>query len=150
MLISANLTSSQIQAAAFVQYQLNNEKGINNNNNNNSIQSSSNITVISGPNYSWIFKYVFKEDNILDNFRDRRPIDTKKFIMMTDLPYKIFLRRDDSDRSERLEMLYDNTVSIAKFKGNASKYDYDKYPYFTIRQGRSGSEIDIRSNYEPR
>ena len=32
MLISADLTSSQIQAAAFVQYQLNNEKAIENNN----------------------------------------------------------------------------------------------------------------------
>jgi hypothetical protein len=142
-LISSDLTSSQIQAAAFVQYQLNNEKAIKNDND----PSSSNITVISGPNYSWIFKYVFNENDILDNFRDRRPIDTEKFIMITDLPYKTFLRRDNTDRSERLETLFDNTVSIAKFKGDASKYDYDKYPYFTIRQGRSGSEIDIRSNY---
>jgi hypothetical protein len=144
MLISANLTSSQIQAAAFVQYQLNNEKA---NTNNIGAQFSRNITVISGPNYSWIFKYVFKEDNVLDNFRDREPIDTEKFIMMTDLAYKNFLRRDNTYTSERLEMLYDNTVSIGKFKGDASKYDYDKYPYFSIRQGRSGSEIDIRSNY---
>jgi hypothetical protein len=142
ILISSDLTSSQIQAAAFVQYQLNNEKAIKNNND----PSSSNITVISGPNYSWIFKYVFNENNILDNFRDRKPVDTEKFIMITDLPYKTFLRRDNTDRSERLETLFDNTVSIAKFEGDASKYDYDKYPYFTIRQGRSGSEIDIRSN----
>jgi hypothetical protein len=142
ILISSDLTSSQIQAAAFVQYQLNNEKAIKNNND----PSSSNITVISGPNYSWIFKYVFNENNILDNFRDRKPIDTEKFIMITDLPYKTFLRRDNTDRSERLKTLFDNTVSIAKFEGDASKYDYDKYPYFTIRQGRSGSEIDIRSN----
>src|SRR5215204_5124736 len=143
ILISSDLTSSQIQAAAFVQYQLNNEKAIKNNND----PSSSNITIISGPNYSWIFKYVFNENNILDNFRDRKPIDTEKFIMITDLPYKTFLRRDNTDRSERLKTLFDNTVSIAKFEGDASKYDYDKYPYFTIRQGRSGSEIDIRGNY---
>jgi hypothetical protein len=122
---------------------LNNEKA----NNNIDTQISRNITVISGPNYSWIFNYVFKEDNVLENFRDRVPIDTEKFIMMTDLAYKNFLRRDNTDTSERLEMLYDNTVSIAKFKGDASKYDYDKYPYFSIQQGRSGSEIDIRSNY---
>jgi hypothetical protein len=143
MLLSADLTSSQIQAAAFVQYQLNNEETIENDN----ILSTDNVTVISGPNYSWIFKYVFNEANILDNFRDRSPIDTEKFIMMTDPPYKTFLRRDNTDRSERLETLFDNTVSIAKFEGNASKYDYDKYPYFSIRQGRSGSEVDIRSNY---
>src|SRR5829696_6529790 len=128
ILISSDLTSSQIQAAAFVQYQLNNEKAIKNNND----PSSSNITIISGPNYSWIFKYVFNENNILDNFRDRKPIDTEKFIMITDLPYKTFLRRDNTDRSERLKTLFDNTVSIAKFEGDASKYDYDKYPYFTI------------------
>jgi hypothetical protein len=143
MLITADLTSAQIQAAAYVQYQLNNEKAMGNKN----ILTTSNVTVISGPNYSWIFKYVFKEDNILDNFRDRSPIDTDKFIMMTDLPYKTFLRRDNSDRSERLEALFDNTVSIAKFEGNASEYDFDKYPYFSIRQGRSGSEVDIRSSY---
>jgi hypothetical protein len=143
MLITADLTSAQIQAAAYVQYQLNNEKAVGNNN----ILSTSNVTVISGPNYSWIFKYVFNEDNILDNFRDRSPIDSDKFIMMTDLPYKTFLRRDNSDRSERLETLYDNTVSIAKFEGNASEYNFDKYPYFSIRQGRSGSEVDIRSSY---
>jgi len=143
MLTTADLTSAQIQAAAYVQYQLNHEKAIENNN----ILTTSNVTVISGPNYSWIFKYVFKQDNILDNFRDRSSIDTDKFIMMTDLPYKTFLRRDNSDRSERLEALFDNTVSIAKFEGNASEYDFDKYPYFSIRQGRSGSEVDIRSSY---
>jgi hypothetical protein len=143
MLITADLTSAQIQAAAYVQYQLNNEKAMG----NTSTLTTSNVTVISGPNYSWIFKYVFKQDNILDNFRDRSPIDTDKFIMMTDLPYKTFLRRDNSDRSERLEALFDNTVSIAKFEGKASEYDFDKYPYFSIRQGRSGSEVDIRSSY---
>jgi hypothetical protein len=143
MLITADLTSAQIQAAAYVQYQLNNEKAMGDNN----LKTTNNVTVISGPNYSWIFKYVFRQDNILDNFRDRSPINTDKFIMMTDLPYKTFLRRDNSDRSERLEALFDNTVSIAKFEGNASEYDYDKYPYFSIRQGRSGSEVDIRSSY---
>jgi 4-amino-4-deoxy-L-arabinose transferase-like glycosyltransferase len=143
MLISADLTSAQIQAAAFVQYQLNNEKAIN----NNSMLESINITVISGPNYSWIFKYVFKEANILENFRDRSPIDTEKYIMMTDPPYKTFLRRDKSDRSERLEVLHDDTISIAKFRGNASNYDFDRYPYFSISQGRAGSQVDVRSNY---
>jgi Dolichyl-phosphate-mannose-protein mannosyltransferase len=142
-LLPVDLTSSQIQAAAFVQYQLNNEKAIG----NNTTFSTSNVTIISGPNYSWIFKYVFNEDNVLDNFRDRTPVNTEKFIMMTDMPYKTFLRRDNTDRSERLETLFDNTVSIAKFEGNASEYDYDKYPYFSIRQGRSGSEVDVRSSY---
>ena len=143
MLISADLTSAQIQAAALVQYQLDNEIAIK----DGSVQESSNITVISGPNYSWIFRYVFKEANILENFRDRTPIDTEKYIMMTDPPYKTFLRRDTSDRSERLEALYDDTLSIAKFKGNASNYDFDRYPYFSISQGRAGSEVDVRSNY---
>ena len=143
MLITINLTSTQIQAAAFVQYQLNNEFS----SASNSTPSTSNVSVISGPNYSWIFKYVFKEENVLDNFRDRRPIDTEKYIMITDLPYKTFLRRDNTDRSERLETLYDNTLSLAKFNWNTSSYDYDKYPYFSVRQGRAGSEVDIRSNY---
>jgi hypothetical protein len=143
MLISADLTSAQIQAAAFVQYQLNSEKAIN----DNSMLESSNITVISGPNYSWIFKYVFKEANILENFRDRSPVDTEKYIIMTDPPYKTFLRRDQSDRSERLEALHDDTISIAKFKGNASNYDFDRYPYFSISQGRAGSQVDVRGNY---
>jgi hypothetical protein len=144
MLLTVDLTSSQIQAAAYVQYQINDQKA---RENNNTSLSANDVTIISGPNYSWIFKYVFKEDNILENFRDRSPIDTEKYIMMTDLPYKTFLRRDNTDRSERLETLYDNTVSMAKFEGNASEYDFDKYPYFSIRQGRSGSEVDIRSSY---
>jgi hypothetical protein len=143
MLLTVDLTSSQIQAAAYVQYQLNDENAID----NNTSTSANDVTIISGPNYSWIFKYVFKEENVLDNFRDRSSIDTEKYIMMTDLPYKTFLRRDNTDRSERLETLYDNTVSLAKFEGNASQYDFDKYPYFSIRQGRSGSEVDIRSSY---
>jgi hypothetical protein len=143
MLLTVDLTSSQIQAAAYVQYQLNNQNPIE----NNTTPSANDVTIISGPNYSWIFKYVFNEDNVLDNFRDRSSIDTEKYIMMTDPPYKTFLRRDNTDRAERLETLYDNTVSIAKFEGNAPHYDFDKYPYFSIRQGRSGSEIDIRSSY---
>jgi hypothetical protein len=112
-----------------------------------SMPESSDITVISGPNYSWIFRYVFKDANILENFRDRSPIDTEKYIMMTDPPYKTFLRRDNSDRSERLEALHDDTISIGKFKGNASNYDFNSYPYFSISQGRAGSEVDVRSNY---
>jgi dolichyl-phosphate-mannose-protein mannosyltransferase len=143
LLLSADLTSAQIQAAAFVQYQLTKENAIN----ESKMSESSNITVISGPNYSWIFRYVFKEANILENFRDRSPIDTEKYIMMTDPPYKTFLRRDKSDRSERLEALHDDTISIAKFKGNASNYDFERYPYFSISQGRAGSQVDIRSNY---
>jgi hypothetical protein len=143
MLITINLTSTQIQAAAFAQYELNKDSS----SAGNSASSTSNVSVISGPNYSWIFKYVFKEENVLDNFRDRSPIDTEKFIMITDMPYKTFLRRDDSDRSERLETLYDNTLSLAKFNWNTSSFDYDKYPYFSVRQGRAGSEVDVRSNY---
>jgi Dolichyl-phosphate-mannose-protein mannosyltransferase len=143
MLITINLTSTQIQAAAFAQYELNKDSS----SAGNSASSTSNVSVISGPNYSWIFKYVFKEENVLDNFRDRSPIDTEKFIMITDMPYKTFLRRDDSDRSERLETLYDNTLSLAKFSWNTSSFDYDKYPYFSVRQGRAGSEVDVRSNY---
>jgi hypothetical protein len=143
MLLTVDLTSSQIQAAAYVQYQLNNPNAIE----NSTPTAANGVTIISGPNYSWIFKYAFNEDNVLDNFRDRSSIDTEKYIMMTDPPYKTFLRRDNTDRSERLETLYDNTVSIAKFEGNASKYDFDRYPYFSIRQGRSGTEVDIRSSY---
>lgn len=139
-LLSTDLTSSQFQAATFVQRELNKE--------NNKFTSSSNITVISGPNFSWIFKYVFKNVNILDNFRDQVPTNTERFIMIADPLYHDFIRRDNTDRSETLEKLYDKTVGVAKFNGTASRYDYNEYPFFSIKQGRSGSEIEIRVDYQ--
>jgi hypothetical protein len=93
------------------------------------------------------FQISFKEANIPENFRDGSPIDTEKYIMTTDPPYKTFLRRDNSDRLEKLKALHDDTISIAKFKGNASNYDFDRYPYFSTTQGRAGSQVDIRSIY---
>jgi hypothetical protein len=55
ILITTNVTSDQIQTIKFVSMYLDNNE---------------NITLVSNPIYSWVFKYVYKKDHVLIEIND--------------------------------------------------------------------------------
>ena len=134
ILITTDATSSQIKASAFVAHKIIQDK------------VSNNVTIISPGGYSWVYRDVFDQPNVFDNFVDRSPIKTKKVIMITDSSFKTFLKNTKTKQGKRISSIYAKTESIATFK-EGQKYDYKKYPNFSIKRADSGFNIDVRSNY---
>lgn len=130
ILITTNITSSQFQTAAFVTTYLNND------NNKNK-----NITVASSPIYSWIFNYVYKNDNVLSDYRDilYQPIKTDNILLVADDPLK-----SSSISDERLGILLNNTVMIATVNESKNKLDSENYPYTSLLENDQWwSEIEV-------
>jgi hypothetical protein len=135
MLITSNV-SGQFEAATFaLQY-----VQANNTNNNN------NITMISSPVYSWIFKYIFHEPYVFLDYRDLLfyPLPTEKVLLISDSHFK-----GDIGAGEQLRATYDNTTTIKKFDGGVLNYDIQKYPYTNMQVNYEGGEIEMRTNKEP-
>jgi hypothetical protein len=133
-LISANVTSTQIKAAALVAHKIMQQD-----------KNSNDLTIISSGSYSWIFRYVRDVPYVFNNFYDNQPI-AKKIILITDGTFTRFLRGHSDKKSEQLQAIYAETESIAKFKIK-QQYDYDKYPNLNIKRSNKGFNIDVRSNY---
>ena len=133
-LISTNLTSTQIKAAALVAQKIMQQD-----------KNSNDLTIISSGSYSWIFRYVLGVPYVFNNFYDNQPI-AKKIILITDGTFTRFLRGHSDKKSEQLQAIYAGTESIAKFKIK-QQYDYDKYPNLNIKRSNKGFNIDVRSNY---
>jgi hypothetical protein len=149
MLISTNVSSYQQQAAAFVAQHIQNSKTADGKNSNSTKDTADNVTIISGPIYSWIFRHVFDQKYVFSNFRDPQPIQTKNIIIMADGFYKSFIRgHRELLKVQRLQVIHDSTDTIATFKGKNLDYDYSKYPDFNMRYAkRGGNSVDIRTNF---
>jgi hypothetical protein len=131
MLIVTNVTSAQLESAAYVIRYL---EG-----------SADDSTVISSPVYSWIFKYVFNMDHVLSDYRDLlySPVkDHDRRILLIDDPrFKLDI---GNENNRLLHALYNNTSTIAIFKGNVTSFDLGLYPYTSMVENYEGSEIAIR------
>jgi 4-amino-4-deoxy-L-arabinose transferase-like glycosyltransferase len=131
MLIITNVTSAQLESAAYVSNYL--------------AKSTNHPTVVSNPVYSWIFKYVFNKDNVLSDYRDMlysSISDDERGILLIDDPrFKLDIGNEDS---ELLHALYRNTSTIAIFKGNVTNFDLGLYPYTSMVENYEGSEVGIR------
>jgi 4-amino-4-deoxy-L-arabinose transferase-like glycosyltransferase len=131
MLIVTDVTSAQLEAAAYVASYL--ESAIDE------------PTVISNPVYSWIFKYVFNKNHVLSDYRDmlyfRASDDERRILLIDDPRFKLDIGNEDS---QLLHALYSNTSTIAIFKGNVTNFDLGLYPYTSMVQNYEGSEVGIR------
>lgn len=138
LLIVTDVTSAQLESAAYVASYLEGGGGGG---------GSGNPTVISNPVYSWIFKYVFEKDSILSDYRDMLyfPVDTAKsrVLLIEDPRFKLDIGNED-DRL--LSELYGNTSTIATFKGKVTNFDLGLYPYTSMIENYDGSELAIRVN----
>jgi hypothetical protein len=137
-LIVTDVTSAQIESAAYVASYLNIREGEG---------ATGNPTVISNPIYSWIFKYVFDKDHIFSDYRDiiYFPIDTTKssILLIDDPRFKLDMGNEDN---QLLHELYSNTSTIATFKGEVTNFDLGLYPYTSMIENYEGREVAIRVN----
>ena len=131
LLIITNVTSAQIESAAYVSNYL--------------AKSTDEPTVVSNPIYSWIFKYVFNNAHVLSDYRDMLYSsigdDNRRLLLIDDPRFKLDIGNEDSTLLHRL---YDNTTTIAIFKGNVTSFDLGLYPYTSMVENYEGSEIGIR------
>ncbi|MDQ3807951.1 MAG: glycosyltransferase family 39 protein, partial [Thermoproteota archaeon] len=137
LLIVTDVTSAQVESAAYVARYLD-ETGH---------SAVGNLTIISNPIYSWIFKYVFDKNHILSDYRDMlySPIDTSKgrILLIDDPRFKLDIGNEDN---QLLHELYSNTSTIATFKGKVTNFDLGLYPYTSMVENYEGSEVGIRVN----
>ncbi len=108
------------------------------------------ITVISAPEYSWIFKYIFNTTQSLQT-RDSSEINTDKILLMVDRSYIAVTSKDpqnneqeDPKQVEKLLNIYNNTHPIALIDDSYKKPGY--YPYTNVRDCFTRT-AEIRTNY---
>lgn len=130
MLVTKNVSLSQFEAAAFV------SEYIRNNYNENH-----EISIVSNPIYSWIFRYAFDLNNVYPDYRGPlfHPIQTQKFLLIADPHFMANMRSP-----EGLQLIYNSTTTIATFKGEVDKLDNHKYPYTSMDLNYEGGNVEIR------
>jgi hypothetical protein len=145
MLITIDASSTQVNAAATVAQHMQGNSISNDNGNDN-------VTIISGSNYAWIFRYVFGNDNVFDNYRDPRRIHTEKVILLVDGFYYNYVnpKNQENKKVQRLQTIYEDIDTIATFGKKhrlSNDYDFKKYPYASMKLVQGGDYIDVRANY---
>ena len=154
MLITNNFSLSQFEAAGIgcsdcTKYRSNHASSgssVSNNHNNE-------ITVISGPIYSWIFKYVFNTAHVFSHPRDSSQPITKRVSLMVDSTYRYVMSNaltkreiEDEKQIRTLGNIYNSSETIASFADNGVQYKYLMYPYINIKDCPL-SNIEVRTNY---
>jgi len=97
------------------------------------------ITVISSPTYSWIFKYVYKVDNTLDDYHDviSFPLGTPKWILVADYHF-----RKDMQAETKLQELYYQGEEIETL--NSYPDEMTTYPYTNLLLTKEGEDVEVR------
>jgi hypothetical protein len=124
LLITADVTSAQFEATAFVAGRADRE-----------------TTIASSPIYSWIFIYVFGNEHAFIDYRGLLfyPVETKEMLLVLDRHFQ-----SNVGAGSQLRHAYDNTATIATFTGNVYNYDLRQYPYTSMKVNYEGSNIEIR------
>lgn len=126
LLVTANVTSAQFEAAAFA-----------------AGYDSGEMTIVSSPVYSWIFIYVFDKEHSLTDYRDLlfQPVVTEKMLLISDQHFQYNIGSD-----KRLQDAYNNTENVAVFEGKVFNYDLSLYPYTSLAANYEGSRVEVRAN----
>jgi len=155
ILISTNLSYVQFAAVAYTSNEIFHTNTEHNKNEiSGNVQSNSKnnqITIISSPIFSWVYKYVFNNDYTFSHDRDTQPIKTQKLILLVDSTYKHVIGGGEGEnftQVQRLNNIFNNTEIIALFKDDTSNYDRKSYPFTGIDSANIGSRTEeIRANY---
>ena len=133
LLITTNV-SGQYEAAAYV---------VQNVHNSNIHNDSNNTTIISSPDYSWLFTYVYKISDVAPDYRYLlfHPAYTEKILLISDTHFM-----GNIHSGKQLQDVYDSTVLIKKFYGGVLKYGLKNYPFTNMAPNYEGSMIEIRES----
>jgi Dolichyl-phosphate-mannose-protein mannosyltransferase len=155
ILISTNLSYVQIETASYIANSLysissNSDYGsdVGTKFNNN---TGDGVTIISGPIYSWVYKYAFGDQYAFSHIRDTQPITTEKIILVVDPFYKRVTVKSDTEnqtQAARLISIYNDSYSAAIFEKLPANYSKKTYPFTGINSADSGlTTTEIRKNY---
>jgi hypothetical protein len=157
MLISTDLTYIQLKSASYIANEVISDDGISaeaehgTSLSNISNNSNEQLTVITGPIYSWVYKYALDHENTFSHIRDTRPIKTENVILLVDSTYKRLISRSEAENTSqvtRLNGIYDNTDISVLFGKLPANYSKKNYPFTGIDSADSGlSSSEIRQNY---
>jgi hypothetical protein len=148
-LISINLSYIQLQTASYIGNEMSPMALARNDSKNSNDYPQ--VTVITGPTYSWIYKYVYHNEATFSHIRDTQPIHTDKIILLVDSLYKRLTSRSEAENQTqltRLSGIYNNTELAALFEKLPANYSKKSYPFTGIDSADSGlSASEIRKNY---
>ncbi|NOJ29254.1 MAG: hypothetical protein DA328_03700 [Nitrososphaeraceae archaeon] len=152
LLISTDVSSAQLSAISYIakEVELHRQHSAFSETKNKIDAENNNLTVIASPISSWIYKYVFKNDNAFSHIRDTKPIKTSHILLLVDNAYKNIISNQDENMTQidRLIRIYDNTTKVAEFNIDVSDYNRKNYPYSGINSAVIGSRShEIRTNY---
>jgi hypothetical protein len=165
-LISINVNSAYFELYSFIVQNLpasNISSGydydVDNNNSNthkdkNTVSVVGNDWVISG--FSWIPKYIYGKGHDFNKFYTR--IEYEKVILVIDKRFNNTImnikdggvREADMNQKNLAELrnIYNKSDVVAKFNSkNTERYNFDKYPYYSMRDNREIGRIEVRMNY---
>jgi len=150
ILISTDLSYVHIKTASYIGNEIILQNS-NMNDNNKTTPSGDKITVITGPIYSWIYKYAFDNEHTFSHIRDTQPIKTEKIILLVDPLYnRLTLRSEAENETQlaRLSNIYNNTEIAALIAKLPATYSKKNYPFTGIDSADSGlGTSEIRKNY---
>jgi 4-amino-4-deoxy-L-arabinose transferase-like glycosyltransferase len=120
----------------------------------NSLQGTENnkdTTIISAPEYSWIFKYIFNDKHAYQTRESS--IMTDKILLMVDRAYLSVVSKDplkpeiENEQQVKLLMnIYNNTNAKISIMDEHVPSNLQKYPYNNIKNC-SFKNLQIRTNY---
>jgi len=158
LLISTNLSYIQFKTASFISNEIfpkdsnlyADKNKIDTSLNNISNNGRDKITVITGPIYSWVYKFVFGHQYTFSHVRDTQQIKTEKIILLVDPTYKRVISSEGENQTQvaRLSSIYNDTDIVALFGKLPANYVKKNYPFTGIDSADSGlTTSEIRENY---
>jgi hypothetical protein len=155
ILISTNLSYIQLKTASYIIDEVF-TRDSNSDQYENSVTTRFNntgdsVTIISGPIYSWIYKYALGDQYSFSHIRDTQPITTEKIILVVDPMYKRVVANSDTEnqtQATRLIGVYNNSNVAVVFEKLPANYSKKTYPFTGINSADSGlTTTEIRKNY---
>ncbi|MDQ2686122.1 MAG: hypothetical protein M3Y25_09820, partial [Thermoproteota archaeon] len=112
--------------------------------------------IISSPIYSWIYKFIYLYGDTLYSFTENANIDKgSKFILVIDRYFRDYLTNNLESRNEswnknlatstQLYKAFNGLDSSKYFNGSSRNFDFNEYPYTSMRFNLGGSPIEIKS-----
>jgi hypothetical protein len=154
ILISINLSYIQLKTASYIGNTIyTNSSNFYSNNAGSTLNNNTKdkVTIISGPIYSWIYKYALGDQYAFSHIRDTQPITSEKTILVVDPVFKRITAKNDNEnqtQAKRLITLLNNSEVTAVFSKLPANYSKKTYPFTGINSADSGlTKTEIWKNY---
>lgn len=115
-------------------------------------------TMIASPIYSWIYKYIYSYNETSYSYtEDKEFRNDTKLILVLDRYFRDFLANNvesknstwnqDIASADRIYEVMKRLNSSKYFVGNGREFNFNQYPYSSMRFNLGGSPIEVRTNF---